>query len=119
MFSTDKNELLLSRVQGEAPGQLKGRSVYHSRDLSCFPYDDGCAATSKLSHNAGLNCSTITLLSVWKFNHCKLCAWLTSLSVHTATVYSTSLCTNYLKMSIFMSHGPRIIYCIWIGIFKL
>lgn len=68
--------------------------VYHTRDLSCFPYDDGCAATSKLSHNAGLNCSAITLFSVWKFNHCKVCAWLTSLSVHMATVYLLLQCAQ-------------------------
>lgn len=64
--------------------------VHHSRDLSCFPYVDGCAATSKLSHNTGLNRSTITSFSLWKLKLCKVCTALTSLlslSFNVATVY--------------------------------
>lgn len=53
--------------------------VHRSRDLSCFPYVDGCAATSKLSHNVGLNRSAITSFSLRKLKLCKVCSDLTSL----------------------------------------
>lgn len=85
--------------------------VHHSRDLSCFSYVDGCAATFKLSHNMGLNRSMIRSSSLRK------------LVMHATrpqyTVSATSRCPDYLNMSILMSHFPGIMYCIWIWIFKL
>lgn len=64
--------------------------VHHSGDLSCFPYIDWCAAASTLSHNAGLNRSTITSFSLWKLKLCKVFTALTcllSLTFNTTTAY--------------------------------
>ena len=52
--------------------------VHYRRDLSCFPYGDRFAATSKLSHNVGLNRSTITSFSLWKLELYKVFTVLTS-----------------------------------------
>lgn len=46
-----------TRGSGANEGQIY---AHDGRDLSCLLYVDGCAATSKLSHNAGLNRSAIT-----------------------------------------------------------
>lgn len=104
------------RGSGANEGQIY---AHHSGDLSCFPYGDGCAATSKLSHNAGLNRSTITSFSLWKLKLCKVCTVLTCLlsptfSTATVRISATSCRTNYLKVSIFMSHAAGIMYCIWV-----
>lgn len=53
--------------------------VHYRRNLSCFPYGDGFAATSKLPHNVGLNRSPITSFSLWKLELYKVFTVLTSL----------------------------------------
>lgn len=91
-------------------------------DSSGFSHVDGCAATFKLSHNVRLNHATITSVSLWKLKLCIVCTALTSpLSplFSAATVSATSCCTNYLKVSIFMSHAAEIMCSIWIWILKL
>lgn len=88
--------------------------VHHSRDLSCFPYVDGCAATGKLSRNVGLNRSMITSSSLWKLDLCTVHTLLTSLlsltcnrapvysiwrrfMLHSQYVYCHAICsTNYV-----------------------
>lgn len=109
---------------GKGSGANEGQIyVHHSGDLSCFAYGDGCAATSKLSHNVRLNRCAITSFSLWKLKLCKVCTALTSLLSLTFNVATARLLLHAAqitqKVSIFMSHARGIMYCIWIWIFKL
>lgn len=94
------------RGSGANEGQIY---VHHSGDLSCFAYGDGCAATSKLSHNVRLNRCAITSFSLWKLELCKVCAALTSLLSLTFNAATARLLLHAAqitrKVSIFMSRS--------------
>lgn len=118
MFSTDKNEVFSKiyfftielavcwslpyywaefreRLQGKWRADLQ--YVYHSRVLSCFPYGDGCAATSKLSHNARLNWNVKMYPRLHHLLFCKACTLLTSplsLTFNTAPLYLLLQCAQ-------------------------
>lgn len=68
--------------------------------LSWFPHVDRYAATSKLSHNSGLNCSAITSYPALRLKCCGTRIPVTSPLSHMCNMATACMCANASKLSI-------------------
>lgn len=112
--------VLLSTVQREALGQMKGRFMCIIADLSCFPSPVGCTATSKLSHNAWLNFDVKWLHGYIIYFSVKYALWWQTPQCHIHCGHTSHLplhCAQITHMLVWLA--PGIIWCIWIWILKL